>query len=83
MINCAHPTHFESVIESSWAQRLRGIRANASKCSHAELDQTTELDDGNRSSLAFKIAISAVASAKSTCWAAAAAPITATSSRSA
>jgi S-methylmethionine-dependent homocysteine/selenocysteine methylase len=47
MINCAHPTHFESVIESSWAQRLRGIRANASKCSHAELDQTTELDDGN------------------------------------
>ncbi len=47
MINCAHPTHFESVIESSWAQRLRGIRANASKCSHAELDQATELDDGN------------------------------------
>ncbi len=47
MINCAHPTHFESVLEGGWTERLRGIRANASKCSHAELDQATELDDGN------------------------------------
>lgn len=47
MINCAHPTHFESVLDGGWAERLHGIRANASKCSHAELDQATELDGGN------------------------------------
>lgn len=48
MINCAHPTHFESVLNGeSWMQRLRGIRANASKRSHAELDEAEELDDGD------------------------------------
>jgi S-methylmethionine-dependent homocysteine/selenocysteine methylase len=48
MINCAHPTHFERVLDGGpWVGRLRGIRANASKCSHAELDQAMELDDGN------------------------------------
>ncbi len=49
MINCAHPTHFESVLRESgpWRARLRGVRANASKCSHAELDEAEVLDDGN------------------------------------
>jgi S-methylmethionine-dependent homocysteine/selenocysteine methylase len=49
MINCAHPTHFEDKLEaaSSWANRIRGLRANASTKSHAELDQATALDDGN------------------------------------
>lgn len=49
MINCAHPTHFEGALKpgESWAQRIRGIRANASTKSHAELDEATELDDGN------------------------------------
>lgn len=49
MINCAHPTHFEAAIAKggSWAKRIGGIRANASKCSHAELDAMTELDAGN------------------------------------
>jgi S-methylmethionine-dependent homocysteine/selenocysteine methylase len=49
MINCAHPTHFDHVLAdgSGWLQRIRGLRANASKCSHAELDESTELDDGN------------------------------------
>ncbi len=49
MINCAHPTHFESTLRDggNWRERLRGIRANASKRSHAELDQSTDLDDGN------------------------------------
>jgi S-methylmethionine-dependent homocysteine/selenocysteine methylase len=49
MINCAHPTHFEDALKvgESWAQRIRGIRANASTQSHAELDEATELDDGN------------------------------------
>ena len=49
MINCAHPTHFTGALErnESWVQRIRGIRANASRKSHAELDQATELDIGN------------------------------------
>jgi S-methylmethionine-dependent homocysteine/selenocysteine methylase len=49
MVNCAHPTHFEGALApgESWAQRIRGIRANASTKSHAELDGAEELDDGN------------------------------------
>lgn len=48
MINCAHPSHFMDVLDGeAWVQRLYGIRANASECSHAELDNATELDDGN------------------------------------
>ncbi len=51
VINCAHPTHFISELHSSsdryWTQRIRGIRANASCKSHAELDEATELDRGN------------------------------------
>jgi S-methylmethionine-dependent homocysteine/selenocysteine methylase len=49
MINCAHPTHFEAVLASAdaWTRRIRGIRANASKRSHAELDAATDLDDGS------------------------------------
>jgi len=48
MINCAHPSHFEHVLEDAgWMRRVRGIRANASRCSHAELDEAEELDDGN------------------------------------
>ncbi|MCX4186906.1 homocysteine S-methyltransferase family protein [Methylophaga sp. OBS4] len=49
MINCAHPTHFEHVLNdaSGWRERIHGVRANASKRSHAELDESTELDDGN------------------------------------
>lgn len=48
MINCAHPTHFSAVLDTGpWMERLRGIRANASRCSHAELDEAEELDDGN------------------------------------
>jgi S-methylmethionine-dependent homocysteine/selenocysteine methylase len=49
MINCAHPTHFEDVLRTrgSWRERLRGLRANASKRSHAELDQASDLDAGD------------------------------------
>lgn len=49
MINCAHPTHFDTVLESgtSWVMRLRGLRANSSRLSHAELDNAPELDIGN------------------------------------
>jgi S-methylmethionine-dependent homocysteine/selenocysteine methylase len=49
MVNCAHPTHFEAVLgsEGGWTQRIGGLRANASRKSHAELDAATELDAGN------------------------------------
>lgn len=49
MINCAHPAHFQSVLqeEGAWRARLQGIRANASRRSHAELDQSTDLDAGD------------------------------------
>jgi homocysteine S-methyltransferase len=49
MINCAHPTHFAEQLNGSgaWVDRIRGIRANASRCSHAELEAMTELDAGD------------------------------------
>lgn len=49
MINCAHPEHFTQALEQGapWMARLRGIRANASRRSHEELDQSPDLDDGN------------------------------------
>ncbi|HEY4161876.1 MAG TPA: homocysteine S-methyltransferase family protein [Dongiaceae bacterium] len=53
MINCAHPTHFEKVLHkgADWMNRLRGIRANASCRSHAELDSSSDLDAGNPAEL--------------------------------
>jgi homocysteine S-methyltransferase len=49
MINCAHPTHFDSVIAKGarWRERIGGLRANASARSHAELGESNELDSGN------------------------------------
>lgn len=49
MINCAHPTHFDHVLDARapWVSRIRGLRANASRCSHAELEAATELDAGD------------------------------------
>jgi homocysteine S-methyltransferase len=54
MINCAHPSHFGGVIDGGgpWLQRLGGIRANASRMSHEELDDAEELDDGDPAELA-------------------------------
>lgn len=48
MINCAHPTHFESTLatDESWVKRIRGLRANASTKSHTELNESTMLDVG-------------------------------------
>ena len=53
MINCAHPTHFSAALEegASWTARIQGVRANASRCSHAELDAMTELDTGEPAQL--------------------------------
>jgi homocysteine S-methyltransferase len=47
MVNCAHPTHFSGVLAGDWVSRIGGIRANASRMSHAELDAATELDAGD------------------------------------
>lgn len=49
MVNCAHPTHFQHVFDEGapWHDRIRGVRANSSTRSHAELDEATELDTGN------------------------------------
>jgi homocysteine S-methyltransferase len=53
MINCAHPSHFEGALgEGAWRDRVRGLRANASTKSHAELDQSTEIDAGDPLELA-------------------------------
>jgi S-methylmethionine-dependent homocysteine/selenocysteine methylase len=49
MINCAHPAHFEDALaqDAPWVARIGGLRANASTKSHAELDEATELDEGD------------------------------------
>ncbi len=49
MINCAHPTHFADKLigDRRWLERIGGIRANASRCSHEELDNSETLDDGD------------------------------------
>ena len=49
MINCAHPTHFERTLAGKGARldRIRGLRANASKRSHAELNEAPDLDAGD------------------------------------
>jgi homocysteine S-methyltransferase len=54
MINCSHPTHLEGALaeDGDWRARIRGLRANASMRSHAELDAADELDDGDPADLA-------------------------------
>jgi homocysteine S-methyltransferase len=55
MINCAHPTHFHDALEDGpWLERIAGLRANASTQSHAELDEATELDEGDPEELAAR-----------------------------
>ena len=49
MLNCAHPDHFRDALEKGegWVSRIKSLRANASKLSHAELDECEELDEGD------------------------------------
>lgn len=58
MINCAHPTHFERVLAARepWVERIRGLRANASRMSHAELNESLALDTGNPVELGLEYA---------------------------
>lgn len=54
MVNCAHPDHFSPVLKGH--PRLKGMAVNASRCSHAELDDATELDDGDPVELGAEVA---------------------------
>ncbi len=58
MVNCAHPTHVDSMLLTGegWQSRLRGLRANASTMSHAELDVAEELDAGDPQDLGARYA---------------------------
>ncbi|MEM7363892.1 MAG: homocysteine S-methyltransferase family protein [Pseudomonadota bacterium] len=52
MVNCAHPSHFAGQFTGGdWLRRIQGVRANASRCSHDELDEAEELDWGNPAEL--------------------------------
>jgi homocysteine S-methyltransferase len=46
LINCAHPTHFRTELDTTadWIERVRGLRCNGSRMSHAELDEAEQLD---------------------------------------
>ena len=53
MVNCAHPTHLAKTLSRRRLARThRGLRANASTLSHAELDAAEDLDDGDPDDLA-------------------------------
>jgi len=48
MINCAHPTHFDKALgDEPWTRRIGGLRANASRRSHQELNDSPDLNSGN------------------------------------
>jgi S-methylmethionine-dependent homocysteine/selenocysteine methylase len=48
MINCAHPTHFDRALgDEPWTRRIGGLRANASRRSHQQLNDSPDLDSGN------------------------------------
>jgi homocysteine S-methyltransferase len=53
MINCAHPSHFDNIVagDAAWLKRLGGLRANASKMSHQQLDESETLDAGDPADL--------------------------------
>jgi homocysteine S-methyltransferase len=57
MVNCAHPDHIRPAAgqDGTGVERLRGVRANASRMSHAELDDAAELDDGDPEALAVDL----------------------------
>lgn len=54
LLNCAHPTHLAralSSVDEPVRRRIVGLRVNASPKSHAELDEASELDEGDVSDL--------------------------------
>jgi homocysteine S-methyltransferase len=57
-VNCAHPDHFTDALGVGAAaiDRVGLLRANASRASHAELDEAEVLDDGDPEELAGQYA---------------------------
>jgi homocysteine S-methyltransferase len=53
MVNCAHPAHVLPAFGSDgeWTDRIRGLRVNASRLTHAELDEAESLDEGDLTDL--------------------------------
>ncbi len=49
LVNCAHPQHVLSAFDEGgpWVERVHGLRSNASTASHAELDESEVLDEGD------------------------------------
>jgi homocysteine S-methyltransferase len=62
MVNCVHPSHLAPTLRAAagagapWLARFRGVRANASAKTHAELDNSTSLDRGDPEALARGVA---------------------------
>lgn len=56
LLNCAHPDHFDRALDEVSARRIVGIRPNASRLSHAELDESETLDDGDIADLSARTA---------------------------
>lgn len=58
MINCAHPSHIAGGLDdAAELGRIGGLRVNASELSHAELDESDELDEGDPVALASATAL--------------------------
>jgi homocysteine S-methyltransferase len=56
LVNCAHPTHVANALaDGDWRGRIGGLRPNASRRSHAELDAAEELDDGDPADLGEEV----------------------------
>ena len=58
MVNCAHHDHLvDAVLAPDPAlARIRGVRANASRLGHAELDRREDLDDGDPAEFGAQLA---------------------------
>ncbi|SDZ18943.1 homocysteine S-methyltransferase [Jannaschia faecimaris] len=57
MVNCAHPDHIAHAFDGGeWEAMLTGVIANASRQSHAELDDCEVLDDGDPDELGRQLA---------------------------
>ena len=57
MVNCAHPSHIATALTAPLCrQRVCGLVANASRCSHTELDAASTLDQGNPTEFGIELA---------------------------
>lgn len=53
LVNCAHPDHVAPGLDGgAWQERIAGVLPNASRRTHAELDESEELDEGDPAELA-------------------------------